>query len=220
MIQTISDQALMEDFKLTIERNFKNLKKQILNMEIDLAVIDLTSDTERLLPLCASLKKEHIIQGVRLIVILSDRNEDRILNAFQNGADDCVFIPLRAKELVARIKTVLRRGYPKVDAYKRSKIVRVGDLELHNDEYKAYVAGEALELTRSEYKILHILASHPKRVYTRQQLINHCGSLKDDSKGRSVDVHVRSLRLKIGLERDFIKTARGIGYYFEVVGNN
>jgi DNA-binding response OmpR family regulator len=215
LIQDFSREANLERLHLTTESNIRNFGKQVNQLSIDLAVIDIQNDSERLLELCAALKRDYTIEGVRLIVILPRRDESLILSAFQSGADDCVFLPVRHRELIARIKAVLRRGFPKLEGNQRSKSIRIQDLEIQNDEFKVYVAGEPLELTRSEYNILYTLASHPKRVYSRQQLLTHCGNQRDDTKGRSIDVHVRSLRIKLGKQRDFIKTSRGIGYYLD-----
>lgn len=210
------EQMHLEDIRLSTEDRIHSLKKYLEQSNFDLAIIDLSEQFDEMIPLCKELKQEHFIHHVRLIVILPNRCEDKIVRAFQNGADDCVFQPVRVKELTARIKAVLRRGFVQMNGGRKGNVVRIADLEIHKEEYKAYHRGVSLELTKSEFKILYALASNPKRVYTRQQLLDQCGNLRDDSKGRSIDVHVRSLRKKIGNSADHIKTARGIGYYMDL----
>jgi DNA-binding response OmpR family regulator len=216
LIQDFTNEANLERLNLSTETDFSSFRRKVHQLDIDIAVVDIGEHPEQLLELCGELKRDYTIDGVRLIVILPHRDENLILAAFRSGADDCVFRPLKHRVLIARIKAVLRRGFPKLEGSQRSKSIRILDLEIQNDEYKVYLAGEPLDLTRSEYNILYTLASHPKRVYSRQQLLTHCGSQRDDTKGRSIDVHVRSLRLKLGKERNLIKTSRGIGYYLEV----
>lgn len=215
LTQAFASEASLENATVVTERRVEALKGTLLNTEMQVAVIDISHHPQGLMQLCHDMKRGYVLEGIRLILILPERDEDRVVEAFQAGADDCMFYPVRPRELVARIKAVLRRGYSKPVEGRKPRVIRIGNMEIHNDEYKVYVDGEALDLTRSEYRILHVLASHPKRVYTRQQLLDHCGNARDDTKGRSVDVHVRALRMKLGKQDKLIKTARGIGYYFE-----
>jgi DNA-binding response OmpR family regulator len=204
-----------EGYATQVESEKARIDLLLRRSSFDLAVVDMRQDREEALAVSAQVKASAGGEGMRIIGVLPVRNEDLVVQAFRAGADDCVFEPVRMRELAARVGAVLRRGYPRPVFSRSNRVIRVGDLEIHPEEFKAYRGGSPLELTRSEYKILQALAQHPKRVYTRQQLLDYCGALKDETRGRSVDVHVRSLRIKLGDSAAMICTSRGIGYFLD-----
>jgi len=129
------------------------------------------------------------------------------------GADDYVTKPFKMKELLARIKAVLRRG-PLQDDSPTAQRLEIGDLVIDKAKYVVTLKGKDVPLTLTEFKLLSILASAPGRVFTRELLLEKIqGEAFIDE--RNIDVHVRSVRKKLGDESDYILTVRGVGYKFK-----
>jgi DNA-binding response OmpR family regulator len=178
---------------------------------IDLVVLDVMLPGLDGLEVCKRIRAERNIP----IIMLSARGEelDKVLG-LELGADDYVTKPFSPRELVSRVKANLRRARLEPD---RSAPLRIGDLEIDSVSRTVMRGGEELELTFSEFEILHKLASSPRRVFTREELMNHLwkGTFYGDL--RSVDVHVRHLRQKVELDDSapvLIRTVRGVGYAF------
>ena len=178
---------------------------------IDLVVLDVMLPGMDGLEVCQKIRAERSVP----IIMLSARGEelDKVLG-LELGADDYVTKPFSPRELVSRVKANLRRG--KLDGEQEDSL-RFGDLEIDPVARAVTRGGEELNLTLSEFEILLKLARSPRRVFTRQELMDHLwnGTFYGDL--RSVDVHVRHLRQKI--ERDasnpaLIRTVRGVGYAF------
>ena len=149
------------------------------------------------------------------IVMLTARSDetDRIVG-LELGADDYVVKPFSPRELVARIKAVLRRSSGRV-AY---EVVRVGDLELDLTRHRAVLRGEVVDLTATEFDLLAVLAREAGRVFTRAQLLDAVRGVSFESYERAIDSHVKNLRKKI--ERDpahpaLIRTVYGVGYRYD-----
>ena len=178
---------------------------------VDLVVLDLMLPGLDGLEVCKRIRAERNIP----IIMLSARGEelDKVLG-LELGADDYVTKPFSPRELVSRVKANLRRARLEPD---RSAPLRAGEIEIDSVARTVRRGDEDLPLTYSEFEILHKLASSPRRVFTREELMNHLwkGTFYGDL--RSVDVHVRHLRQKV--ERDpsapvLIRTVRGVGYAF------
>ena len=127
------------------------------------------------------------------------------------GADDYVTKPFSVKELVARIHAVLRRPGGG-EAVRR---IALGPLVVDLDKFEVAVEGEKVELTATEFKILQLLASKPGRVFTRDQILDHLWGDEKAVVDRTVDVHIRNLREKLGPAASLIKNIRGVGYKVE-----
>ncbi|MDF9408883.1 response regulator transcription factor [Pelotomaculum isophthalicicum JI] len=152
------------------------------------------------------------------VIMLSARDEmlDKVLG-LELGADDYITKPFSPRELVARVKVHLRRKQPPVEEEAAKKEVRVNCLLIQPEKYEALLDGVRLELTQKEFELLYLLVANPGRVFTRDSLLEKIWGYDYDRKSRTVDVHIRYLRLKI--EKDpanpeYIETVRGVGYRF------
>ena len=143
------------------------------------------------------------------IVMLTARGEeaDRV-QGFEVGADDYVTKPFSPRELVLRVKAILRRS----GAGSTGERLALGPLELDLGSHRAYVASEEIELTALEFKLLHHLISRPGRVQTREQLLSDVWGITSPLETRTVDTHVMRLREKLGVGRELVETVRGVGY--------
>ena len=127
------------------------------------------------------------------------------------GADDYLAKPFGMMEMVSRVKAVLRRTQPKDTA----KILQAGDLVLNIGEHTVSVGGERVQLTLKEYELLQKFMENPGRVFTRDQLLQSIWGADYIGETRTVDVHIGTLRTKLGTSSDYIETVRGVGYRME-----
>ncbi len=153
------------------------------------------------------------------IIMMSAKGEvfDKVLG-LELGADDYVIKPFDTKELVARIKAVLRRTAPSQPAQETagSEILRFPGLEVNKTNYSVTVDGQPLQVTPRELELLYYLASSPGRVYTREQLLDRLWGYDYAGDSRTVDVHVKRLREKLGDHEGWaLTTVWGVGYRFE-----
>ena len=145
------------------------------------------------------------------VIMLSARGEEYDkLHGFELGVDDYVVKPFSPRELIARIKAVIRRKGGKEEG----EVIRIGPLVIDIDRFEARVSGEPLRLSAVEFRFLALFAKHPGRVYSRAQLIERIWGFSADIDERTVDVHMLRLRKQLsGTEAaDFIETVRGLGY--------
>jgi DNA-binding response OmpR family regulator len=178
-----------------------------------LIVLDLMLPDTDGLELCKQLKKEDRFTDIPIIMLTARAEEtDRILG-LELGADDYVIKPFSPKELVARVKAVLRRG----EEREKTKKIVVGDfLEMDLQKYTVKINEKNLNLTTTEFKILQQLASRIGWVFTRDTILNNLWGNEKYVLDRTVDVHIRHLREKLGEYKSIIKNVRGIGYKLEL----
>jgi len=130
------------------------------------------------------------------------------------GADDYLAKPFGMMEMVSRVKAVLRRSRPKEE----TRILQAGCLELNMGAHTVSVSGERVVLTLKEYELLRKFMEHPGRVFTREQLLQSIWGAEYMGETRTVDVHIGTLRSKLGVCGDYIETVRGVGYRMEAEG--
>lgn len=151
------------------------------------------------------------------IIMLTAKSEtfDKVLG-LELGADDYLTKPFEAKELVARVKAVLRRSDTKEAS--QSKKISYENLTVNIDNYELTIRGEIVDVPPKELELLYFLASNPNRVYTREQLLEEVWGFDYFGDSRTVDVHIKRLREKLeGIEANWqLKTVWGVGYKFEV----
>ena len=158
------------------------------------------------LELCRALRARGAWTPV-VFVTARDDEVDRILG-LELGADDYVTKPFSPRELVARVRALIRRGMVQTG----QELRRVGAIGLDPLRRRVDVAGTRVELTATEFELLEHLMSQPGRVFTREQLLSSVWGVADYSSSRTVDVHVAQLRLKLGEAAGLIRTVRGVGY--------
>ena len=184
----------------------------------DLIILDLMLPGMDGLDICRRLRQESSVP----ILMLTAREEeiDRVLG-FSLGADDYVVKPFSPRELVERVKAILRRTERSLIP-EDSGILRCGNLQLDPDKHKVTLSGKLVKLTMSEYKLLHALMVTPGRVFTRGELLRQFYAHEEAVVERVIDVHVNKLRQKIELDPTqpvYIETVRGFGYRFAETGS-
>jgi two-component system phosphate regulon response regulator PhoB/two-component system alkaline phosphatase synthesis response regulator PhoP len=178
----------------------------------DLIILDLMLPDADGLEICKSLKKDDRFSLIPIIMLTAKGDEtDRVLG-LELGADDYVTKPFSPKELVARVKAVLRRKEPH-EAAQRIEIR--GLLVIDPEKYTVSVGGSRTDLTPTEFRILGLLASKRGRVLSRDKILEHLWGRDKIVLDRTVDVHIKNLRDKLGAAGRLIKNVRGIGYKLE-----
>lgn len=179
-----------------------------------LVLLDLMLPGMSGLDVCRELKRQPQTEDVPVIMLTARSEEvDRIVG-LELGADDYVVKPFSPRELVLRIRAVLKRTVGVVEQPTRS-LWRVDDLVLDTDAHRVEVAGEEAPLTATEFRLLSELVRNRGRVRTRDQLLNTVWGYEFEGYARTVDTHVRRLRQKIGKYAAMIETIRGVGYRFK-----
>ncbi|MCI8716578.1 MAG: response regulator transcription factor [Lachnospiraceae bacterium] len=154
------------------------------------------------------------------IIMLSAKGEvfDKVLG-LELGADDYIIKPFDSKELVARVKAVLRRTHipPSLSVEKENNIVSHPDLEINMNNYSVIYMGKKIDMPPKELELLHFLASSPNQVFTREQLLDHIWGYEYMGDTRTVDVHIKRIREKMTEHEHWaLSTVWGIGYKFEL----
>ena len=158
------------------------------------------------------LKKEDLTREIPIIMLTARTEEEDKVQGLESGADDYVTKPFSPRELVARIKAVLRRGGPPAE----DEILKANELSLDTASHRVNIGEDLLEIGPTEYRLLEFFMSHPERVYSRGQLLDRVWGSNVYVEERTVDVHIRRLRkvLEPHGHDALIQTVRGAGYRF------
>jgi len=176
-----------------------------------LAILDIMLPDADGLQICASLKRETDWRAIPVILLTAKAEETDRVVGLELGADDYVVKPFSPRELVARVKAVLRRSESRLPAPSPGRL-RIGRIQIDPEKYEVSAAGRPVSLTSSEFRILHLLASRPGRVYSRDEILDHLWGNEKAVIDRTVDVHIKNLREKLGKSGECIVNVRGIGY--------
>jgi two-component system alkaline phosphatase synthesis response regulator PhoP len=181
----------------------------------DLIVLDLMLPGLDGLEVCRLLKRGEATQATPIVMLTAKGEESDIVAGLELGADDYITKPFSPRVLVARIRAVLRRR--SVESPDEDQPLTVENIVIHPGRHDVRVDGRAVELTPSEFKLLHFLARRPGWVFTRYQIVDALRGEDYPVTDRSVDVLVVGLRKKLGEAGQLIETVRGVGYRFREV---
>jgi two-component system, OmpR family, alkaline phosphatase synthesis response regulator PhoP len=173
----------------------------------DLIVLDLMLPEMDGLDVCRAIRRE---SNVPIIMLTARVEETDKLIGLELGADDYMTKPFSPRELVARVKVVLRR----VSGDSTAEVIRVGNVSLDRAQYEVQIGKRVVTLTPTEFEIMATLMSQPSRIFSRNQLLNAAHGVAFESYERAIDSHIRNLRRKLEPD-EFIFTVHGVGYKFE-----
>ena len=180
----------------------------------DLILLDLILPGMDGFSVCEILRKDHQTEKIFIIMLTGRKMVDDIVKGLELYADDYIIKPFEPKILIARIHAVLRRKMK--SNQKEHNLLRFKDLVIDLKGYVVRVSGECIDLTKTEFDIIALLAGRPNQVFTRARILEH---VRDDDypiTERVVDYQITGLRKKLGRLGDYIKTVRGVGYKFEI----
>lgn len=178
----------------------------------DLILLDLMLPDADGLEICKYLKRQEEFASIPVIMLTAKGGETDKVLGLELGADDYVTKPFSPRELVARVKAVLRRPTPE-KATERIEIGKLLSIDLK--KHQVFVEGKKVQLTLSEFKILQLLSSKEGWVFTRDQILDHLWGEEKAVLDRTIDVHINHLREKLGEAAELIKNVRGVGYKLE-----
>jgi len=201
-----------EGYKIIPAYNGEEALELIKRQLPHLIILDLMLPGIDGLEVCRILKKDSRTSNIPIIMLTAKGEEADIVAGLELGADDYVTKPFSVRQLIARVRAVLRRVS---FSTKDKDLIKINDLVIDSIKHTVTLKGKLLELTSTEFKLLKCLAGNPGRVFTRDQLLNNAWSEDTFIVDRAVDVHIRRLRKKLGRASKFIVTVRGVGYKFE-----
>jgi phosphate regulon transcriptional regulator PhoB len=182
----------------------------------DLVVLDLMLPRIKGLEVCKFIRKNPDTETLPIIMLTAKGDQvDKILG-LEMGADDYITKPFNVRELIARVRAVLRRAEARPDSERREQFAYKG-LEIDYSSYEVTVDGKKIDISPTELKLLRFFTQHPGRVYTRDQLLDYVWGDETFVEPRTVDVHISRLRMAIEEDKEkpqYILTVRGIGYKF------
>ncbi len=180
----------------------------------DLLVLDLMLPDGDGLEICKSLKRDARTGSLPILILTAKGEKPDVVLGLEFGADDYLVKPFSPAELVARVKAILRRTMKPGPS--ESDLIRIGSLlSIDPGRHAALVSGKPMALTSTEFSILLILSRNPGWVFTREKILDALWGDEKDVIDRTIDVHIKHLREKLGLAGSLIKNIRGVGYKIE-----
>jgi two-component system phosphate regulon response regulator PhoB len=202
----------MADYHCLEAENAREAHSLIVDHKPDLVLLDWMLPGTSGIELARRLKSDAVTAEVPIIMLTAKGEEDNKVQGLEVGADDYITKPFSPRELVARLKAVLRR----TDTLAAGDPIQVGDLRLDPASHRVSISEIPVNMGPTEYRLLEFFLTHQERVYSRSQLLDHVWGGNVYVEERTVDVHIRRLRKAISLEghENFIQTVRGVGYRF------
>jgi two-component system, OmpR family, alkaline phosphatase synthesis response regulator PhoP len=205
-----------EGYAVRLASDGADALRQVKEARPDVILLDLMVPQLNGWEVCRRLKEEPGTRGIPVIMVTGRTEEGDKVLGFELGADDYVTKPFSPRELLARIRAVLRRGEP-VDGHVRKHYLKAGELEIDRHRFEVKMKGRPVELTRKEFDLLAALVGTPGRAFGREELLDLVWGQDGFVEPRTVDVHVARLRAKFAaaeLPAPGIETVRGVGYRF------
>jgi two-component system phosphate regulon response regulator PhoB len=178
----------------------------------DLVLLDLMLPDLAGTEVCRRIRQDDRTRAVPVIMVTGKGDEiDRVVG-FEVGADDYIVKPFSMRELLLRVRAVLRRRRPADPEAPTSAAMEFGVLRVDSERHRAWVNGAEVHLTPLEFRLIEVLLSRRGRVLTREMLLSEIWGLPDHTDSRTIDTHVRRLREALGPAAEYIETVRGVGY--------
>jgi len=184
---------------------------------VDLIILDIMLPGMDGFGICRTIKEKEKLKNIPIIMLTAKGEEvDRIVG-LELGADDYIVKPFSPRELVLRVKAILKRG--KAEDIKKD-ILSAGDITIDIPKHKVTVKGKVIDFTQMEFKLLVTLMERRSRVQTRDRLLSDVWDMDSSIDTRTIDTHIKRLREKLGKSGSFIETVRGLGYKFKEEDEN
>ncbi len=212
--KTVSYNIANEGLKPLSALNLTEAESYISSNNISLIILDLMLPDGSGLDFCKKLKSSNAYCDIPIIIVTAKDDEVDKVVGFELGADDYVTKPFSVRELMLRIKAILKRNSKVMTQNTSSKIETFGILSINEDSHEVFINDDEIILTALEFKLLKHLLDRRGRVQTRDQLLSDVWGYSAHITTRTVDTHVKRLREKMGVMGKHVQTIRGVGYRF------
>jgi two-component system, OmpR family, alkaline phosphatase synthesis response regulator PhoP len=216
--ELVSYNLLKEGYQVAGVASGEDALTAVESKRPDLILLDIMLPGLDGLSVCRKLKGDPKFETIPIIMLTAKGEEPDIVAGLNMGADDYVTKPFSPKVLLARVQAVLRRTEADHDVLREeqeSEVVEIRDLMIHPGRHEVFVCSKPVQLTATEFKLLHFLAQRPGWVFTRQQILDGVHGDNYAITDRAVDVQVVGLRRKLGSVGGYVETVRGVGYRFK-----
>jgi two-component system phosphate regulon response regulator PhoB len=200
-------------YEVTCVATGEEALEAVRSVRPDLVILDLMLPGIDGFEVCRVFKGDSKTEHIPIIMLTAKGEESDVVTGLELGAEDYIVKPFSPKVLLARVRTVLRRRAR--EPVGDDDVIKIKDLTIHPGRREVLIKGKQIQLTSTEFRMLHYLARRPGWVFTRQQIIDAARGEDYPVTDRSVDVHVVGLRKKLGAFGKFIQTVRGVGYRFK-----
>jgi len=214
LLEVLRETLAREGYLVHTADNGLDGLRLIKKLSPDLVCLDLMMPGMDGIEVCRELRADKNLQGLRIMMLTAKGDESDVVLGLGIGADDYVIKPARPKELIARIRALLRR--PRIEAAAEEEaLIKIGPLEIDDVRFQVRLSGTILSFTPTEYQLLKALALKPERAFTRSELLKQAGGAFVEE--RTVDAHIKSVRKKLGDHAEMIQTVRGRGYTLKLL---
>ena len=210
--KTLEYNISREGYKVLSASSLSEGKEQINSSDFSLILLDLMLPDGSGLDLCREIKSDKDKSPTPIIILTAKDDEVDKVVGFELGADDYVTKPFSVRELILRIKAILKRGESKKETLEVQR--QFGELTMDIDSHEVFVNSEQIILTALEFRLLRQLVDRRGRVQSRDQLLSDVWGYSSEVSTRTVDTHIKRLREKLGTMGKYIQTIRGVGYKF------
>jgi DNA-binding response OmpR family regulator len=214
IVNLVSHHLKREGYRVKEFHNGRDFLLFLESIVPNLVILDIMLPGIDGLEICRILKNKSRTSSIPIIMLTAKASEADIVVGLEIGADDYIVKPFSTREMVARVKSLLRRV---TSQEAEEPKLEIGPISLDSERYEVTINGKRIDLTTTEFKILEVLLEKSGAVFTRDQLLKKKRLWGDDKLvyDRTIDVHIKNLREKLGKAGDMIKTIRGIGYKLE-----
>ncbi len=213
ILEILSYNLRKEGYLVETANNGEEGLKKASEVMPDLIILDIMMPQMDGVEVCRNIRNQRVFDNT-LIAFLTAREEDYSqIAALDVGGDDYITKPIKPRVLMSRVKALMRRNLKTEAENEASNQTIIGDLVIDKERFRVMQSGVEVELAKKEFELLHLLASKPGKVFTRDEIFNKIWGADVIVGTRTIDVHIRKLREKLG--DDYIKTIKGIGYRYE-----
>ena len=206
----------LSDFECIETGDILDAHRLIVDERPDIVLLDWMLPGGSGLELLRRLKRSDTTAGIPVIMLTAKTTQDNVIQGLEVGADDYITKPFAPRELIARIKALIRRA----GGVDKSESLSIGDLMLDCASHRVSIGGRKVDMGPTEFNLLQFFMTHPERAYTRSQVLDHVWGANVYLEERTIDVHIRRLRKALQTPEadysDLIQTVRGTGYRFSV----
>ena len=210
ILEIINYNLAKEGYEIATAKDGDEALTKARSFQPDLVLLDIMMPKKNGIEVCEILRSQPAFKKTLIVFLTALNDETSHIKGLETGGDDYVSKPISPKVLVSRVNALFRR----VNNEPEDKVIRIDNLEIDPVKFEVKVSGRAVILAKKEFELLYLLASRPGRVFLRNEILNHVWGNDVIVGDRTIDVHIRKVRQKLGI--DCITTVKGVGYKFDL----